>query len=204
MLKENALTTIERAKRFIYGDINEVEAKQNVTDDSRIADAVNAASAAIESYCRRKFKRQRHIQNVIDPTNEILFNEYPVHEIATINGRLLNSLRIATFLESESGILDIYGAQIRGIVEYEAGYTLPKDGTEDNPSDLPSDLELATLRLVEKMYVDEDGFVGESGSIKLGDWTVRDGTTSQQDIDSVIPNEVAQLLDGHARQWVVT
>lgn len=204
MLKDNALTTIDKAVRFIYGTETTDDEGNSIADEQAIADAINAASSAIEVYCRRKFRRQRYIQNEIDPTNEILFNEYPVHEVATINGRLLNSLRIATYLESESGILDIYGAQVRGIIEYEAGYTLPKDATEDNPSDLPSDLELAALRLVEKVFVDEDGFVNDSGSIKLGDWTVRDGTMSQQDIDSIIPHEVAQLIDGHARQWVVT
>lgn len=196
MLKENALTTIGRAKHFLYGD-------EPTEDDDNIAFAINAASSAIEHYCRRKFGIQTYIQNELDRTDEVLFNEYPVRKVIGINGKKLDDYRFATYLDSESGILNVYGAEFKGVVEYEAGYVLPKDATDERPSDLPSDLELATLRLVNEMYVDSDGFTEDVGSIKLGDWTVRDGITSQSDIESVIPPSVQQLINSHARRWSI-
>lgn len=200
MLKDNALTTIQAVKNFIYGNTND---EVNELLDSNIADAINAASSTIENYCRRKFGKQMHIQHVRERMNEVFLDEYPITNLVSVGGVLKDDLSGALYMESEYGILDFTtGSGVRGVVEYEAGYVLPKDATEVEPSTLPSDLELACKHIAEGVYVDEDGHYLESGSIKLGDWTVRDGNASQADIISLLPTQVKVLLDNH-RAWPV-
>lgn len=194
MLADNALTTIEQANKVIYGGEATEEEKET------LAQAINAASSAIEFYCRRKFKLDHYIQRIVEPDDYVLLTQYPVHDVISINGVDLDKARIAYYIDKENGILDITNGRIAGVIEYTAGYILPKD---DENSDLPKDLELACLLLAEKMHVSPEGITEEVGSIKLGDWTVRDGNSSQQDIDSVIPAKVRDLIDNHARHWVI-
>lgn len=191
LLNDNALTTVERAKTFLDGE--DVEG----LDDGRIVTAINAASSAIEYYLGRHLGKRTHSDIVRrdEATLEVTLEEYPVHEVIAINGR--PSTR-SMYLDQESGIAH-FNSRTHGIFDYVAGYILPKDGTPEQPTTLPRDIEHACLMTVKEVYVEEDGYFDGAGSLQLGDFKISDGKASQSDIDHVIPPHVQQLLLPHKK-----
>lgn len=195
MLAINALTTLDSAIEFLGIEREFDEDENDVTDTTSIVVAINVASAIIESYCRRKFRKQIHAE-YFDRNREITLAEYPVHELISVDG---NAIQRNYFIDKDSGVVIMRSGRIGGIVEYEAGYVLPKDATEDEPRTLPHDIEYACNRLINEVFVDEDGYVMDINTLKLGDWSVGGGNKSISDVQSVIPADVTLMLELHRK-----
>ena len=192
ILADNALTTIERARRFL-GD-------EDASDES-IAFAINSASAAIATYTQRSFQKARRIQMLEGDAvyGKVVCEEWPIREVHSINGREVSR---SMFIDSEKGIIHFRSA-VKGILEYTAGYTLPKDATEEEPRDLPYDLERACLITAHNLYIEEGlGYVGGFDSLDLGDFKVKSGSPNKSGgLDAaVIPDEALAILRDY-KKW---
>lgn len=187
MLANNALTTLDFAKRYIGYE------EGNNERDEFLTFCINSASSMIEQYCNRNFGlRTYHEIRQGTGSMKLILDHYPIIEVKEllIGGQPVNIERIKVL--SDSGMLyrpdggfpahtitgkflyprpDEDGYNI--FVKYSAGYVLPKDATEDNPRTLPYDLEKACLKMVRLMNKDKDVAEGKSLILKreqLGDW----------------------------------
>lgn len=195
MLADNALTTLDSAIEFLGIEREFDEDENDVTNTTNIVIAINVASAIIESYCRRKFRKQIHTE-YFDRNREITLLEYPVQELISADG---NPVHRSFYIDQDSGIVIMRSGRIGGIIEYEAGYVLPKDATDDEPRTLPHDIEYACNRLINEVFVDEDGYVMDINTLKLGDWSTGGGNRSISDVQSVIPADVTLMLELHRK-----
>lgn len=187
-LQENALTTPERVLKFL----GEGEEEMSVNGNDMLILAINAASDMIEKYCRRQFKRDIYTYNSFIKENSFVLPNYPVHKLISVNGQ---EEKGDYYLSKEDGIIDFRNTNRRGLIIYDGGYTLPKDATVDNPITLPQGLEIACMRLIDSLYVGEDGFVPSFNTLKLGDFSTGGGSTSSTDVQSLLPSEITNTLD---------
>lgn len=187
-LQDNALTTPSRVISFLGEDITEL----NETGNNMLILAINAASDMIQEYCRRYFKRDIYTYNTFERLNSLVLPNYPVHKLISVNGREETG---DYYLSKEDGIVEFRASSRRGLIVYDGGYTLPKDETVDNPITLPQGLEIACMRLIDSLYVGEDGFVPSFNTLKLGDFSTGGGSTSSTDVQSLLPSEITNTLD---------
>lgn len=181
MLADNALTTVEKARKTL-----ELASEDK---DIYVIDAINMASAIIERYCNRQFKRDEYIDLIIESTDEVILSQFPVHRIISVNGKSVKPC----LLDEEAGVLYQHISS-RSKIVFEAGYTLPKDATIDSPRTLPLDIEGACLKLVRHLYEDDEqvAAIDMAGlkSVDMGDMKVQLAGASTESI----PADVQQLL----------
>ena len=118
-----ALTTVERARTMLRAD---------PADDAMLEMLIPAASAAVETYCKRSFGLAEHTERVQTPhRNYVLLRNYPIVSVASINDKTeLDSYDI----DNERGMIckDGWMRSRKPItVVYTAGYVLPGDATAD-------------------------------------------------------------------------
>ena len=193
---ENALTTVERAIQF-FGLLDDTV--QDYTHlHTNIIMAINKASAAIEAYCGRSFRKALYTQAIRVATDEIITEQYPLYAVYE-DAEKTTPLPNIYFIDSAPGIVDLE-ADYKGIIHYEAGYILPKDATEEQPATLPVDLEECCLQLAEKLYIDDDGYLGNVENIKLGDWSTKlGGVDAATNATLFIPASIQSSLNLHKR-----
>ncbi|MGM7634166.1 hypothetical protein [Bacillus sp. Hm123] len=184
MLAPNALTTVEKARK-------ELELEDE-SKDSYVIDAINMASAVIERFCNRKFKRDEYKDLVIESSHEVALSQFPVHRIISVNGNSVDSC----LLDGESGIL-YRRISNRSQIVFEAGYTLPKDETEETSRTLPFDIEMACLGLIKYIYADDEEvsemeIANSIKSFKLGD--LQATISGSDSAIGALPNNVQSLL----------
>lgn len=218
MLAENALTTLENAKNYLGIDLNDTSL------DNNIYFYINSASAIIESYCERQFalKTYKELKQGAGFTKLILDN-YPIVELTSlvVDGEPVDISAVTVF--EDSGILYkpdggfpsrvIGGSFLHPIpdqiqhnilVEYRAGYVLPKDATEDNPRTLPYDLEMACMRLIGIMKKDKEVENGQNLILKreqIGDWLAEyepENKSTTTKLDYMDP-DILNILDSYKR-----
>lgn len=136
------LTTLERAKTMLGVSL------EDTGQDEQLLMLLGVASAAIEARCRRTFGRQVHVQEVDRTSGQYLFlRNYPVHSVTEV---LEDEKEIKGFkVVKEKGMLSRSVWPCGLTVEYEAGYTLPGDETQDRPANLPKELEYACILFVQ-------------------------------------------------------
>ncbi len=162
----NALTTLARAKSYL--DIT------GSSKDLVLTMIILAASKYIEeTYCKRKFKRQAFSQELYDGNGSprLFVKNKPIISTATLTvevRRGIDSTDDWETLDAEEYYVDyttgritlVSGCFIHGMqnyrITYTGGFYLPsaseyQDGTNDD-QDLPYDLELAVLDMVNTMY----------------------------------------------------
>lgn len=220
MLATNALTTLEEVKKYLGID---------VTDDSQdesLHFLINSASSLIEKYCERVFGLKLHQEFLPGrDTTRLIVQHYPIvalHTLTILDQPIqIDSVRVL----SEKGMLyradggfassrqagrfmrprpdSLYDSVY---VEYEAGYVLPKDGTEEVPRTLPFDLELACLKTVAHMKRDRDIQQGNGKLImkseSIGDWSAsyeQEVKTDAKTSTSFISTDVETILNEYAR-----
>lgn len=177
---DNALTTLARAKSYL--DIT------GSTKDLILTMVILAASKYIEeTYCKRKFKRQAYSQELYDGNGSprlFLKNRHVISgQTFTLEVRRgIESNDEWETLDAEEYYIDyetgrislVSGVFQRGVqnyrVSYTAGFYLPsateyQDGTADD-DDLPYDLELAMLDMVNTMYGSRT--IGDIAKEKVG------------------------------------
>lgn len=188
LLQDNALTTVERALMFVDGvDGDEITEHGK----SMLVLAINAASDMIETYCRRNFGYGIYTQYERESSTDIVLDVYPAHKLISVDGREESA---NYFLDVERGIVRFRSTERQGTFIYEAGYVLPKDATDDNPQTLPNALEIICMRLVDSLWVSDEGFIPSFNSLKLGDFSIGQGTMTTTDTHSVMPKEITESL----------
>lgn len=222
MLAPNALTTIDAALTFLglreqlldndtiqnvpvideEGNETIVEqivlSKENQILHQQVAMAINRASAAIETFCRRKFAKQTHTQYIRKVTDDIATDQYPVLEHIP-DDEHDNLMNLVEHIEYSAGIV-YFKRPVKGTLTYVAGYVLPKDATDEEPRTLPHDLEHACLRVANDLYIDAaDGYLNDVQNLKLGDWSTKLGDGANSDATSIIPSDLQETLMGYRK-----
>lgn len=179
------LTTLRRFKKHMVIEED--------SQDDVYTMYILAASQAIESYCRRSFRRQVY-REVIDGsgTGYLVLRNFPIYSgTATVHGK---SFAIEA---SDDGLLYLPEGWPPGtrnvMVEYEAGYTLPFEATEDKPSTLPEAVEVACLFMIEGMTQNPSNVQSE----RIGDISV-----TYRDADGMLSPTVKALLAPYVGRWV--
>lgn len=183
MLGEYALTTYERMKTRLKLEDDALE--------ENVVEAINVASAVIESFCRRKFGKRTYTDLILEDGDEHIFEHYPLLEVIDIDQKPF----AVEPLYTESGVM-YEKVRSRSRIRYEAGFVLPSDASEDNPQTLPHDVEHACQSLVAYLYDDGEGserdLSSELKSFDLGDFKAVLGSGGSA--NHLIPADVQSVL----------
>lgn len=159
-LASNALTIPERVMLLTDIPYEQYDA---------IVMLINQASASIETEMRRRLGKQSYSERV-KPTGsqELILSQWPILEVrrVEIGGR---ELPPAAYSIEDGGVLykddgwpwrgypyglayDPVMTSKNVLIEYTAGYILPKDATESEPATLPADIEGLCMEMVSTAY----------------------------------------------------
>lgn len=167
MLADNALTTLERMKIML--------GLPNVSDERNdfiIEMLINKASSSVERQIGRNLKKQKYVEkHYADGQQELVTKEYPITEVIYIkeNGELIAPQLYDYKQQGNIGVIYkdtgwLNAGYRKGLsydkvfstknieVCYVAGYTLPKDATDDELQTLPADLEGLIWGMVAQAY----------------------------------------------------
>ena len=173
-LDPSALTTLEAAK-----------AQLDITGDSEdgiLVSFIEAATAAVETFCRRKFAYSENVTETLSPHGGQLFLRRPpilqLHEIRRGDKPLLPE---DYELDPATGIVTLpgYFPGDAYAITYDGGFVTPNQATQERPRTLPRDVELAALLVVTSLYrnrgrdpnVTEEGLIGARQAF-AGGWHV--------------------------------
>lgn len=141
MLSSHALTTVAAVKELIKEESGETRY------NNLLERMINASSEMIEKYCDRHFEAATYKEiHIGDGTEDLLPWITPVLEISSVK-----DVESSVYELLDSHLIRLEGTWQRGqkyLVEYKAGYVLPKDEAEETPRTLPYDLEDACIELV--------------------------------------------------------
>lgn len=190
-LASNALTTLETVKEMLGMPVEESASQV----DNVLIRLINAASAWVETMTERKLGRSDYRQKCRGTgSQELVLQHYPIVSVDSVteigSGKVLASASYNFDEKGEIGVLyreegwpyrgypaglsgDYIAPQRYLLVQYTAGYVLPKDATEDSPCTLPADLENLVWEMVEQEYqLRKNGAQGLSAfSISDVSWT---------------------------------
>lgn len=140
-LAPNALTTLEAVKSYLKIPF------ESTTDDQNLEDLINSCSAAIESYCGRKFKVQIITDEEYDGNGRkhILLEQYPVKTIESvkIDDTILDSSSYK--VKKKNGMLIHHHKWPEGDINIAVTYVAGFD-------EIPADLELACRHFVMSFF----------------------------------------------------
>lgn len=188
-LRKDALTTLDAIKTYIGIDPEDIDERR----DNALTQLINAASAWLETQLGRKLGRQNYTQKYIaSGTQRLALEQYPIRAIEQIKNTMDGSLFDGYDFDEEGEIGVVYRedgwtyqGHIGGLsrdfiaprryleVKYTAGYILPQDATEDEPSDLPADLEAVIWNMVAQQWaiIENDAAGLSAFSISDVSWT---------------------------------
>lgn len=169
-LAANALTTLETVKEMM--GIPAEESDPQV--DNVLIRLINAASAWVETMTERKLGKNDYRQKCRGTgSQELVLKHYPIVSVQSVteigSGKVLPPESYDFDEKGDIGVLyreegwpyrgypsglsgDYLAPQRYLLVEYTAGYVLPKDATADSPCTLPADLESLVWEMVEQEY----------------------------------------------------
>lgn len=186
------LSTLSKAKQQL------LILQEDTTVDDQVLMCLQAASEAIEQYCRRSFELKERTELCSGLGSTILpLRAYPVTSILSVGDP---SCPITDYVQFDEGML--YREQrwpcgsFNIQVHYVGGYVLPRDEDGAPVSNLPISVEYACLLLCKQLYSGEWGKVSE----RIGDYSV----TYEKGSDGESPNlprAVRTLLRSHVRRW---
>ncbi len=205
-LSAAALTTLEDTLDFLgmdpkTGDVD-VQAMNNIVR------AINAASEYIERQAGRNFARREYRERYEGTgSGHLVLDNYPVKKIKEIKdlytGKTVRKEEYYLENDGKSGIVyrdsgwartgyvsglanDLTAVRKSISVKYVAGYILPKDATEEMPSDLPYDLQYAVWLMIQQQWSLMASGAGGLSAFSISDvsWTF-DKTTNPMVLDVV-------------------
>ena len=169
-LAANALTTLETVKEML--GIPAEESDPQV--DNVLIRLINAASAWVETMTERKLGKNDYRQKCRGTgSQELVLKHYPIVSVQSVteigSGKVLPPQSYDFDEKGDIGVLyreegwpyrgypgglsgDYLAPQRYLLVEYTAGYVLPKDATADSPCTPPADLESIVWEMVEQEY----------------------------------------------------
>lgn len=202
----NALTTLEDALTFLGMDSEDEEVTTLVKDN--ISLMINAASSYIETQTGRKFRKKERTERYTGTgSQKLVLNHYPIKSISMIrdisSGKIIGENDYYLENEGENGILHKddgwpgrgYPSGLAGDVNmlkksievtYTAGYVLPKDGTRNEPADLPYDIQYAIWIMIQQQWNLLVNGAGGLSAFSISDvsWTF-DKTTNPVVVDMI-------------------
>lgn len=155
-LDPESLTTLAAVKAQLEID------PADTSQDELLADMIQAATAAVETYCKRRFARQENIAEAFPAhgARELYLRRPPVEAVAEVSmdGAVLlpetyrvdEALGIVTILHP-TGVSEAS----RYLVRYTGGFVTPAQAEASGGTlerDLPRDVELAALLAVTTLY----------------------------------------------------
>lgn len=189
-----------------------------------ISRLINYISSQIEGYIGRPLGRATYTENKITAqSSEIHLDNFPIRKLIKIqsvpsggtydvetitkwnNPKDLNTGRVylQPFTQSNSTYVGMGRyPQLRGrslVVEYEAGYILPLQATEDEPSDLPEDIRGIASDLVREIFAKTTDQVRAEGLMQLQEGNINrvwaSSITTDMNKYGDIPIQQAKVLD---------
>lgn len=142
----------------------------------KLSSLINEVSAEVESYIKRPLGKREYVEHVTLSTNpQIQVTHRPIKEVKEIQSQypitIEEVMKYTDNLSLEEGTLQVGRALpmsrthvglarypqhslLKATVIYEAGYILPKDATQQNPSDLPADIKGVVKRTCVQLFND--------------------------------------------------
>ncbi|WP_347564075.1 hypothetical protein [Flavonifractor plautii] len=169
-LAANAMTTLEDTmeRLGIPPEAADTAVKNNIIR------LINSASAWIETITGRKFGKATYTHRYVAPgTQELVLTQYPIRTVEyvrdTEHGVSIDPSSYDFTMTGDVGVLYrdegwVFRGYIGGLandytaprryleVKFTAGYVLPKDATEDEPSDLPEDIVAIVWGIAEQEF----------------------------------------------------
>lgn len=178
LLNDNALLTVEELVYELQFSpiIPEDFDFEHEVVIHKLSSLINEVSSGVESYIKRPLGRQEYVENVTLSTNpQIQTTHRPIKEVKEIKSQFpIDVEEVISYTDNMSlndGILQVGRALpmtrtrvglarypqhslLTATVVYEAGYILPKDATEQRPSDLPADIKGVVKRTCVQLFQD--------------------------------------------------
>ena len=169
-LAANAMTTLEDTmeRLGIPPEAADTAVKNNILR------LIKSASAWIETITGRKFGKATYTHRYVAPgTQELVLTQYPIRAVEyvrdTEHGVSIDPSSYDFTMTGDVGVLYrdegwVFRGYIGGLandytaprryleVKFTAGYVLPKDATEDEPSDLPEDIVAIVWGIAEQEF----------------------------------------------------
>jgi len=189
-LASNAMTTLDAMLEIlgITPDNANAEVRNNIIR------LINSASSWIENMLGRTLGRAEYVQPYYgSDAQELVLRQYPIRSVDYVRDNAGNEIpsdeydyvmtgNIGVLYKDTGwkfkgyidGLANDYIASKRYLeVKYTAGYILPKDGTEEEPSDLPYDIQGVVWGIVQQEFsIMRNGAQGLSAfSISDVSWT---------------------------------
>ena len=175
---------------------------------------INASSSYIETMTNRKFGRQKYIENHHGSGwQELCLNQYPIKAVESVKdtetGQLIEAESYSFDETGEIGVLYrdagwsdrsyLGGLALDKVAQkrylrvcYSAGYILPKDATEEQPSDLPYDLQYIIWQMVQQKWN-----LAKNGANGLASFSISDVSWT---FDKELSTQVQNVIDQY-RRW---
>lgn len=207
-LESNALTTLEVTLSFLGLAGTEDEEIRGV-----VTRLINSASAYIETMTDRKFGRQDYTETLsAGGGQDLCLKQYPIVAVAEVRDVAMSQIVPPDSYDLQDGAIGVLhrdrGWAERGFrsglanditsraryirVAYTAGYILPKDGTEEQPSDLPYDLQMIVWQMVQQQWT-----LAQSGAAGLSAFSVSDMSWT---FDKALSEQVTNIIQQY-RRW---
>ena len=208
-LRANALTTLEALKQMMG------LAPDSTDEDVMLIQLINRASASIEQALGRQLRRTVHTERHKGTGNQhLLVEHYPIVDILYIKqaGVEIDPGLYDTTMQGHAGVIykddgwpyygypyGLTGDPVTGSrnleVRYTAGYILPWEGTEEEPTDLPADLE----GLVQEMVQYAFGKLQTGGSGGLKSFSISD---VRWEWSEDTPSSWQEIINQYRRVWL--
>lgn len=208
------LTVVTAANNFKLATVTQLKADLGITgssQDSALGEAIDQASAAIATWCRRVFAietvQETLFRNAATPT--VVLSRYPVISLTTLDlGDAAIDAEDDVLVDAEKGLLyqpaGALWAAGTVVAAYAAGYLLPGEvaGTDDDPAEsLPADLQRACLTLATRTWH------GHGRDPALKSFTYSDGSQGSYGFgaptdSSGMPTDIAATIAAYRRPVV--
>lgn len=186
----------------------------------KLSTIINRVSSEVESYIGRPLGKSKHVEKIALSTNpQIVLRHRPIREVISVESgygvkpedfmRYTDESSLREGILHAGNILPMTRNSVgfgrypqyslkRMTIEYEAGYILPKDATEDNPSDLPSDIIGVVLETSLNIFIEEMDFNRAQGLIQR-----QEGNVNRIWASSVMPDLMKHGVFSKANQRVL-
>ena len=208
-LRTNALTTLPALKAALG------LSDEDTGSDGMLIQLINQASASVERALGRKLRRSDYVERLKGTGSQYLLVEhYPIVRVASIKqaGEEIDPGLYDIATQGRAGVIckddgwTYYGypqgltgdpvAGSRNIeVKDTAGYILPWEATEEEPADLPADLE----GLVQEMVQYAFGKLETGGSAGLKAFSISD---VRWEWSEDTPSSWQEIINQYKRVWV--
>ena len=209
MLQANALTTLPALKAALG------MSDEDISSDSLLIQLINRASTSVERALGRKLRRSDYVERLKGTGSQYLLVEhYPIVHVASIKqaGEEIDPGLYDIATQGNAGGIckddgwtyygypqGLTGDPVTGSrnieVKYTAGYILPWEATEEEPSDLPADLE----GLVQEMVQYAFGRLETGGSAGLKAFSISDVRWEWSEDP---PSSWQEIINQYKRVWV--